>query len=185
MANKGSGEQFTIDVMKFAQKAKGNILTFIVVFIQDLTEELIIATPGPGNSIAKNPRPGQPTGFLRGSWIATLGAPGNGEGHDDPTGAVTVSKASMVAAGMELGEAFYIVNTATYAKRLEYGFVGTDSLGRNIDQAPRAFVRSTVNRAPEIASVTAENVAAGRLGGRTGGILNGKLVVGPNEWSAE
>jgi hypothetical protein len=33
-----------------------------------------------------------------------------------------------------------------YARRLELGFVGVDSLGRNIDQAPRPFLRPAVLR---------------------------------------
>ena len=33
-----------------------------------------------------------------------------------------------------------------YALRLEYGFVGTDSLGLNINQAARPFLRSTVTK---------------------------------------
>ena len=32
-----------------------------------------------------------------------------------------------------------------YAKRLELGFVGTDSAGRRIDQKPRPFLRPTIN----------------------------------------
>jgi len=33
-----------------------------------------------------------------------------------------------------------------YARRLELGFVGTDSLGRNYDQAPRPFLRPALLR---------------------------------------
>lgn len=38
-----------------------------------------------------------------------------------------------------------------YARRLELGFVGTDSLGRNYDQAPRPFLRPGLrNREPDV-----------------------------------
>jgi hypothetical protein len=49
---------------------------------------------------------------------------------------------------------------AVYAKRMEYGFVGTDSLGRTYDQAPRPFARPAMeNKRAEIANTIATAIA--------------------------
>lgn len=44
-----------------------------------------------------------------------------------------------------------------YAKRLEYGFTGTDSAGRNVDQAPRPFLRpGLADNLPAIRAILAK-----------------------------
>ncbi len=52
------------------------------------------------------------------------------------------------------------INGAAYAMRIEFGFVGVDSLGRHYNQAPRSFVRTTLDRAEAIANETALKVSA-------------------------
>ena len=100
------------------------------------------------------------TGFLRGSWYASIGEPEPTAGAADPSGAATVSALNLVAAEIVPGEVYYVMNGAAYAARVEYGFVGKDSLGREYNQAPRAFVRGTVARAKLLAEAAAERVAA-------------------------
>jgi hypothetical protein len=39
----------------------------------------------------------------------------------------------------------YVVFHTPYAQRLEFGFIGTDSRGRVYNQAPRPFVRPSIN----------------------------------------
>jgi hypothetical protein len=120
---------FKIALAQFSDKAKGKLLTFFTEFSQDVSHEVQAATP-------------VKTGFLRNSWHVTI----NGED------AATVSE-------LKLGDIFGFVNTAVYARRVEYGFVGTDSLGRKYNQPPRAFVRDTVARAPVIADETLARIA--------------------------
>jgi len=47
--------------------------------------------------------------------------------------------------GMEIGDTMEFAWTVPYARRIEYGFTGTDSLGRTFDMPGRFFV--TVNAA--------------------------------------
>ncbi len=115
---------FKIGMSQFAEKAQGRLLQFFTEFSQNVSEAVSVATP-------------VKTGFLRNSWHVTI------NGSD----AATVTE-------LKLGDLFGYVNTAVYARRVEYGFVGTDSLGRHYDQPPRAFVRDTVARADAIASET-------------------------------
>jgi len=41
-----------------------------------------------------------------------------------------------------------IFTNVPYSRRLEFGFVGTDRLGRNINQGPRPYWRPVLSRAP-------------------------------------
>ena len=41
-----------------------------------------------------------------------------------------------------------VFTNIVYSRRLEFGFVGTDSLGRNINQGPRPYWRVALARAP-------------------------------------
>lgn len=41
-----------------------------------------------------------------------------------------------------------VYTDVVYSRRLEFGFVGTDRLGRNINQGPRPYWRIVLGRAP-------------------------------------
>ena len=56
----------------------------------------------------------------------------------------------MVIAGAELGSTVYLGFQAAYAPRMNYGFVGTDSLGRVYNQAGFGFVDAVAQRWPQI-----------------------------------
>jgi Bacteriophage HK97-gp10, putative tail-component len=114
----------TAAINKFADGVRSRLQAFFTEFSQDLSAEISAATP-------------VKTGFLRSSWHVTI----NGE----PAASIETLK---------IGDTFGYVNTAVYARRVEYGFVGTDSLGRHYNQPPRAFVRDTVARADVIAAET-------------------------------
>lgn len=45
---------------------------------------------------------------------------------------------------------FFIQYKAAYAHRVNYGFVGTDSLGRSYNQSGRAFLEANIARAPQL-----------------------------------
>jgi hypothetical protein len=130
--NPAFGEQ----VRAWAEAAKERTEQFVSEFLQDLSEEVVRTTPWK-------------TGNLRSHWTASIGAPGQSAPGN-------VAGFSAVAASVQIGQTYYFTNGAAYAARLEYGFVGQDSLGRNYNQAPRAWVRTAVARAPQIA----EDVAA-------------------------
>jgi hypothetical protein len=132
---------FAIQIAEWVAKAKGREKAFCVEFVQDIAEEVVRATP-------------VKTGFLRSSWWGSIGQPETGKSGDP------VAQMGLVAATLVPGEVYYAMNGAAYAKRVEYGFVGQDSLGRTYNQAPRAFVRGTVARAEEIAEAAAQRVAA-------------------------
>lgn len=52
----------------------------------------------------------------------------------------------LAIAGMEIGEVKEFAWTAPYARRIEAGFTGTDSLGRTYNQAGRYFISKNAER---------------------------------------
>jgi hypothetical protein len=118
-------------------------------FIQDLNNEIIMTTP-------------VDLGHLRGSWVASLNEPPEevGLGPADPSGGATMANVNAVATTMTLGDIYYLVNTAAYAARLEYGFFGTDKLGRKYSQAGRGWVAAAVARAQDIALAAIAKIKA-------------------------
>jgi hypothetical protein len=128
------------------EKIKGRVKAFATEFVQDVGQAVVEATP-------------VKTGFLRGSWWAKINGDAEGPGSPDPSGSIAVSRMALVAAELQLGDKYTMNNGAAYAARMEFGFVGTDSLGRKYNQQPRAFVRSTIDNAETIAEATAERVS--------------------------
>lgn len=46
------------------------------------------------------------------------------------------------------GVSLRVFTNVPYSRRLEFGMVGTDALGRNINQGPRPYWRPVLSRAP-------------------------------------
>jgi hypothetical protein len=63
--------------------------------------------------------------------------------------------------GFELGAPLYIVNPVEYARRIEYGFVGVDDLGRRYNQPGVGMVAQAMAELPEIAERALARIAAG------------------------
>lgn len=80
------------------------------------------------------------TGFLRSSYFASLNEIPSG-----PAGAGTVA-INVPLTELKVGDVYYLGNTAVYARRVEMGFVGTDSLGRYYNQVGRFWIANVVDR---------------------------------------
>jgi hypothetical protein len=101
------------------------------------------------------------TGFLRGSWQPSVGAVQVADSASvglDAGGAAAISQISLAVAGMKTGDVFHMRNNAAYARRLEYGFVGQDSLGRTYNQAGRYYVSDTIKSWPQIVARVAKDL---------------------------
>ncbi|WP_312416699.1 hypothetical protein [Shinella sp.] len=79
----------------------------------------------------------------------------------------TDSGIEMVIAGAELGSTVYLGFQAAYAARMNYGFVGEDSLGRVYNQAGYGFVDAVAQRWPQIVAA-AETTVRSRYEGGSG-----------------
>lgn len=141
-------ESFSLQMEKWIKKTKGRLDEFAIEFAQDLNEEIVRRTP-------------VITGTLRASWFSNIGSVPTGVATaGDLSGVVTVAKMNLVASQLKYGDTYYLSNGAAYALRVEYGFVGSDSLGRYYNQTPRAFVRGVMGKAQKIAAKTARRVGA-------------------------
>lgn len=97
------------------------------------------------------------TGNLRGNWQPSIGGVPT-EPQDSAPADAALADISLVCAGIKAGAVFHMANNAAYARRLEYGFVGTDSLGRTYNQAGRYYVRDTVAKFREIVDEVAADL---------------------------
>lgn len=156
---------------QFAALGKGLLAQAALEAVQDIAEQVIVRSPFK-------------TGFLMSSWFATLDTPATegiqGSAAGGAASGVATARISATLLEYQLGQTIWLQNGTAYAARLEFGFVGEDSLGRTYNQAPRAWVRGVIDEAPAIATAAAARVAAGQSGGANpggGGRLAGRGYV--------
>lgn len=135
-----AGKTFTASVKAWGDKALENAELVLKASAQELVS--IAQTPE-----AQGGRMPVDTGFLRNSLVSGLNGAMN-QGGGDSYG--------LTIAGMKLGDTAQFAWVAAYARRLEYGFTGQDSPGRNYSQGGRHFVGSA---AAQWQRIVAENAA--------------------------
>jgi hypothetical protein len=141
MATKG--QIFQKSLANWSKKAGNKLEALARQSIQEMAQRVVTTTP-------------VHTGFLRGSWQPSIGTVDLGApGSSDKTGARAQVKTGLVVKQMKPGDTFFLINNAAYAMRVEYGFVGEDSLGRSYNQKGRFFVTRAVKQWPQIVAKTA------------------------------
>ncbi len=140
--------EFQIEVDKWVRKAKGNADLALRATVFDAVATVKALTP-------------VRTGNLRAGWTVIRGneaVPAEGQ----------VSNPDEVIAQLHYGDKVAIVNPVVYAARIEYGFVGTDSLGRHYDEKGRGMMQQTVALLPQIARHATRRVMEGDAAPDTG-----------------
>lgn len=125
-------QQFIADVNKWFDALMPNMQAFAQACTQDICQAVVEGTP-------------VDTGFLRGSWQPAIGYMPVG-----PTNGQEAATVEAVIRQLKIGQLFTLTNGAAYAMRLEYGFVGPDSLGRVYNQAGRFYMSTQLARWQEI-----------------------------------
>jgi hypothetical protein len=110
---------FFASIKRWHEKTQATLLAIARQSAFELAERVVVATP-------------VDTGFLRGSWQPSIGGPAKFGG-----GAFVIAA---VVQQIKLGDVFMLRNNAAYAMRIEFGFVGTDKLGRHYNQKGRYMV---------------------------------------------
>lgn len=88
-------------------------------------------------------------GNLRGSLVVAINGVKVGEGGDS----------HMTALGYyRVGDEIFVGWTAEYARRMEYGFSGADSLGRVYNQQGYGFLRQAVQKWQSIVLANAKSI---------------------------
>lgn len=134
---------FTAQVAAFADLTRKKMELVVKQSAQDVFE----AAQTPKASGGRMP---VDSGFLRNSMVAGL------NGSTAMTGADAYV---MAIAGMDLGDSVFGGWTAKYALRMEYGFTGTDALGRTYNQQGNFFALSA---AQQWQAIVAQNAAKAR-----------------------
>jgi len=129
MAEGVNGREYRIQLTKWAEGFDHIMDALARQTCQEISEGVVRDTP-------------VDTGFLSTSWQPSIGQPLAGEGNGG-----TSMQVSAIAASVVAGDIYWMTNNAAYARRIEYGFVGTDSLGRTYNQKGRFFVRKNIRRA--------------------------------------
>ena len=123
---------FAVSVRKWVDKAK------------DRSNEAFRATATDALARVKELTP-VVTGYLRANFVDSMDPQAVRDPSMAPTEGLAIAKA-------RIGDVVFIVNPVIYARRVEYGFIGEDGLGRSFSQRGRGMVQQVVVELPEIAA---------------------------------
>lgn len=98
------------------------------------------------------------TGNLANSLLGSTAGPPSQGGKDEKFSGMDVGA---FAATLKLGDTAWMGYRAVYSRRLNYGFVGEDSLGRTYNQSGRHFVEHAIGQWPQIVTEAARKVQDG------------------------
>ena len=148
---------FTASIEQWVAKSK----VFTEAVVKESTQEVIRLMKEPISAGGNMP---VDTSFLQNSLV---GVPGsavpsidpNAHGEGGPQVGNTAAIESVIA-NWEMGTSMSFGFIAAYAARQNYGFTGTDSLGRNYNQPGRHFVELAVEQWPQIVENTQRRLAA-------------------------
>ena len=129
---------FTLAVEQWVSKAK------------ERADMAFRATTQDALALVKSLTPVQ-TGYLRANWTVVR--------NDDPQPiAGRPVDSDLIINQLRLGDRLVILNPVVYAARVEYGFVGTDSLGRTYNQIGRGMMQQTIAETPRLAREATDRV---------------------------
>lgn len=136
-----TGKQFAASVKDWTEKAKRNFAFVHRQAVQKLYQAVVEDTP-------------IKTGNARRSWaLSTTAMPQITGGEFSAPPDIGLSIATMPT-----GAPVYIGAQAIYIPRLNYGFTGTDSLGRNFNQSGLMFVDRNAERWQEFVDAAAREI---------------------------
>ena len=133
---------FSLDIRKFAEKAKANTDDVIAGTCLDLSRRIILRTP-------------VDSGQARWNWQASLGSPESGIlSGDDKSGSNAINKVASVTVNAS-GNIFYLTNNMPYINKLEFGGYPSPSpsgktSGGYSTQSPEGMVRVTIREFNQI-----------------------------------
>jgi hypothetical protein len=115
---------FSEDVSRWALRMGARADLFVQVLAMEVVNRVKELTP-------------VRTGFLRSNWTVIR------RGDAEPV-AGSETEANRTLATVKAGDIVTVINPTTYARRIEYGFVGADSAGRIYHQQGRHMMTQTI-----------------------------------------
>lgn len=139
-----------LDPAQWADQAERRTTALLRNSVQELANEAGRTIPNGGRVPVK-------TGNLARSVVASLTPP---VVDADGTTRTAGQDVSLVLASLNPGDDVWIGWTAAYAARVNFGFVGADSLGRTYNQSGAGFAEAAAARWPEIVEAEARKMGA-------------------------
>jgi len=149
MAKKYEKGRFFAQVDEWCTQAEDRLLWIFMEAVQRVISKMQEVGPSKARGGQGTGHMPVDTGYLRSSLVVqlnNLSATKTVKPKDVQAFAYDDSQVSMVIVAAKLGDSIYAAYTAAYARRLEYGFSGTDSAGRTVNQEGYAFVRLAVQQ---------------------------------------
>jgi len=135
---------FADNLTEWAQKTEARILATYRFSVELLGEEMATTRSGGGKV------PFQTGNLARSVLASTEAMPKTSE---EPS---VGSNVSAVAATLSMSQPVYLGYQAAYARRVNYGFVGADKLGRVYNQSGAHFLEYAISMWPTIVRLAAE-----------------------------
>lgn len=116
--------QFSLDLSRLVEKAKGQTQVAVRKVVIELFSKTVLKTP-------------VDTGLARNSWFTGNGSiPAAGQGEAKRSGADSIGRITAEVAGLKIeGQTIYLINNLPYIQKLEYG---------SSQQAPSGMVRLSI-----------------------------------------
>lgn len=150
-----TGQDFIADLQRWSKRSKLKLETLA----RQSAFQIALATQ---NNTGPPIGPNIITGYLISSWQPGVNAipPPLREGETPSVfrGKDLGAELSVTVSTIKLGEVFYYVNNADYAMRQNYGFAGTDALGRQYSQPGKFFLEKTLALWPKIVGEVAADL---------------------------
>ncbi len=141
---------FSAQVDAWARKSEKTLERVFKTAAQKVADRVLLPVERGGNMPVD-------TGNLRRSLLASTAImPGVQRGvveFPDNGGQI-----SLVIAGANITDTIYLGFQAAYARRVNYGFTGTDSLGRQYNQSGRGFVGAAAQQWQQIVNESVKEV---------------------------
>lgn len=131
---------FSDQVLRFNAEAKENASLILRTAVDSLHKEISRPKSQGGNL------PFDTGNLGRSVEVSTVAFPAVDQAHVE----YTAPDVSFMINGIDYGEPVYIGVRAVYGPRMNYGFVGEDSLGRYYNQAGNYFVERGGNMWPSL-----------------------------------
>lgn len=140
-------KSFSAQIKNWSDKARRNIDLVVKQSAQDVLGEMTETVTGitRGGQFQEGKLP-VADGNLANSLTYEINGAAVGSGAGGYTAAI---------AGMEMGDSLIAAFSTDYDMRIEYGFTGTDALGRKYNQPGRFFVRNAAQKWPKFVSENA------------------------------
>lgn len=137
---------FSAQVKAWGDKAKRNTGIVFRESVQSLARDVFYRTPLVTGNLRRS---------LLSSGVAMPSVKPNVEFATDPMGQV-----DFTIAGLDVGDTFYLGFQAAYARRVNYGFTGADSLGRMYNQPGQFFVEASAAKWQQFVAAAVAKVNA-------------------------